>query len=143
MDDLIRSNRERFATTSDLAVAVRYTDITSICVGTPSGDDGSIDLTYVLSAGAMIGKALQEIPDFHSVIVKSTVFPGSTEGPVRAVLEEASGKQAFVDFGLGSNPEFLREGNATQDFRESDRIALGAGDASPSGPLRVLYLPYD
>lgn len=142
LDDLIQRNRERLATTSDLAAAVLDTDITFICVGTPSGDDGSIDLTYVLSADAAIGKALQESPDFHPVIVKSTVFPGSTEGPVRSVLEEASGKQAFIDFGLGSNPEFLREGNAIQDFRESDRIVLGAGDERTMQILRDIYASF-
>jgi UDPglucose 6-dehydrogenase len=142
LDDLIQRNRERLAATSDLAAAVRDTDITFICVGTPSRYDGSIDLTYVLSAGATIGKTLQETPEFHPVIVKSTVFPGSTEGPVRTVLEEASGKQAFVDFGLGSNPEFLREGNAIQDFRESDRIILGAGDERTMQVLRDIYASF-
>ncbi|WP_273277823.1 UDP-glucose dehydrogenase family protein [Methanothrix soehngenii] len=142
LDDLIQRNRERLAATSDLAAAVRDTDITFICVGTPSRYDGSIDLTYVLSAGATIGKTLQETPEFHPVIVKSTVFPGSTEGPVRTVLEEASGKQAFVDFGLGSNPEFLREGNAIQDFRESDRIVFGAGDEKTMQILRDIYASF-
>lgn len=142
LDDLIQRNKERLATTSDLAAAVRDTDITFICVGTPSRDDGSIDLTYVLSAGTMIGKALHETPYFHPVIVKSTVFPGSTEGPVRSVLEEASGKRAFADFGLGSNPEFLREGNAVQDFREPDRIVLGAGDGKTMQALRDLYASF-
>lgn len=142
LDDLIQMNRERFTATSNLVAAVQDTDVTFICVGTPSGGDGSIDLTYVLSAGAMIGKALHETPYFHPVIVKSTVFPGSTEGPVRAVLEEASGKQAFVDFGLGSNPEFLREGNAIQDFRESDRIVFGAGDEKTMQILRDIYVSF-
>lgn len=142
LDDLIQRNRERLAATSDLTAAVRDTDITFICVGTPSEDDGSIDLTYVLSAGAMIGKTLYETPDFHPVIVKSTVFPGSTDGPVRSVLEEESGKRAFVDFGLGSNPEFLREGNAVQDFREPDRIVLGAGDGKTMQALRDLYASF-
>lgn len=142
LDDLIQRNMDCLATTSDLAAAVRDTDITFICVGTPSKYDGSIDLTYVLSAGATIGKTLHETPDFHPVIVKSTVFPGSTEGPVRAVLEEASCKQAFVDFGLGSNPEFLREGNAIQDFHESDRIVLGAGDERTMQILRDIYASF-
>ncbi len=142
LDDLIQRRRERLATTSDLAAAVRGTDITFICVGTPSREDGSIDLAYVLSASATIGKALQETSDFHPVIVKSTVFPGSTEGPVRSVLEEASGKKAFVDFGLGSNPEFLREGNAVQDFCEPDRIVLGAKDARTMQALRDLYASF-
>ena len=142
LDDLIQKNRQRLVTTSDLMAAVRDTDITFICVGTPSRDDGSIDLTYVLSASATIGKALRETPDFHPVIVKSTVFPGSTEGPVRSVLEQESGKQAFVEFGLGSNPEFLREGNAVHDFCEPDRIVLGTGDARTTRALRDLYAPF-
>ncbi|HQD27538.1 MAG TPA: nucleotide sugar dehydrogenase, partial [Methanoculleus thermophilus] len=142
LDDLIQRNRERLATTSDLTAAVRDTDITFICVGTPSRDDGSIDLTYVLSAAATIGKALRETGNFHPVIVKSTVFPGTTEGPVRSVLEEESGKQAFVKFGLGSNPEFLREGSAVHDFFEPDRIVLGADDARTMRALRDLYAPF-
>jgi len=142
LDDLIQKNRERLTTTSDLTAAVCDTDITFICVGTPSQDDGSIDLTYILSAGATIGKALQETPDFHPIIVKSTVFPGSTEGAIRLALEEASGKQAFVDFGLGSNPEFLREGNAVHDFCVPDRIVLGAGDARTMRALGDLYASF-
>jgi len=143
LGDLIQRSRERLATTSDLAAAVRGTDITFICVGTPSREDGSIDLAYVLSAGATIGKALQEALDFHPVIVKSTVFPGNTEGPIRSVLEEASGMKAFVDFGLGSNPEFLREGNAVLDFCKPDRIVLGAKDARTLQAMRELYASFD
>lgn len=142
LDDLIQKNRERLTTTSDLADAVCDTDITFICVGTPSRDDGSIDLTHALSAANTIGKALREAPDFHTIIVKSTVFPGSTEGPIRSALEEASGKQAFVDFGLGSNPEFLREGNAVHDFRIPDRIVFGAKDARTMRALRDLYASF-
>ena len=142
LEDLIQKNRQRLVTTSDLTAAVRDTDITFICVGTPSRADGSIDLTYILSAGATIGKALRETPDFHPIIVKSTVFPGSTEGPIRSALEEASGKQAFVDFGLGSNPEFLREGNAVHDFCVPDRIVLGAGDARTMRALGDLYASF-
>lgn len=142
LDNMIQRNRERLAATSDLAAAVHDTDITFICVGTPSGDDGSIDLTYVLSAGVTTGRALQHTQDFHPVIIKSTVFPGSTDGPVRSVLEEESGKRAFVDFGLGSNPEFLREGNAVQDFLEPDRIILGAGDGKTMQALRDLYASF-
>lgn len=142
LDDLIQRNLDCLATTSDLAAAMQDTDITFICVGTPSENDGSIDLTYILSAGVTIGKALRETYDFHPIIVKSTVFPGSTEGPIRSVLEEASGKQAFVDFGLGSNPEFLREGDAVQDFCEPDRIVLGAGDERTMQVLRDIYASF-
>ncbi|MCE5338474.1 MAG: UDP-glucose/GDP-mannose dehydrogenase family protein [Methanomicrobiaceae archaeon] len=142
LDDLIQKNRQRLVTTSDLTAAVRDTDITFICVGTPSREDGSIDLAYVLSAATTIGRALRETPDFHPVIVKSTVFPGSTEGPIRSALEEASGKRAYVDFGLGSNPEFLREGSAVHDFCVPDRIVLGAQDARTMRVLGDLYTSF-
>ena len=142
LNDLIRENRQRLTTTPEITRAVRDTDLTFVCVGTPSRDDGSIDLAHVLSASATIGEVLREAPDFHTVIVKSTVFPGTTGGPVRSVLEQESGKQAFVDFGLGSNPEFLREGNAVHDFRAPDRIVLGAGDARTMKVLGDLYAPF-
>ena len=74
LEDLIQKNRQRLVTTSDLTAAVRDTDITFICVGTPSRADGSIDLTHILSAGATIGKALRETPDFHPIIVKSCLL---------------------------------------------------------------------
>lgn len=140
--DLIQRNRERLATTSDLMAAVRDTDITFICVGTPSGDNGSIDLTNVISAGAMIGKALRETP--LNFIYSSSRAPSSRQhrgaGPVCA--RRASGRRAFVDFGLGSNPESLKEGNTVQDFREPDRIVLGAGDARTMLALRDHYASF-
>jgi UDPglucose 6-dehydrogenase len=142
LGDLIQKNRRRLTTTSDLAAAVRNTDTSFVCVGTPSRDGGSIDLTYVLSAANAIGRALREVQDFHTIIIKSTVFPGSTEGPIRSALEEMSGKQAFMDFGLGSNPEFLREGNAVHDFSVPDRIVFGTRDARTTQALGDLYASF-
>ncbi|TAJ43685.1 UDP-glucose dehydrogenase family protein [Methanofollis fontis] len=142
LEELIQKNQQRLTATSDLIQAVHDTDLTFVCVGTPSREDGSIDLTYVLSACSAIGKTLKDIPQFHPIIIKSTVFPGSTEGPICSVLEKESGKEAYVDFGLGSNPEFLREGNAIQDFRVPDRIVLGAEDERTMEALRSLYTSF-
>jgi len=142
LEELIQKNQQRLTTTSDLLQAVRDTDITFVCVGTPSREDGSIDLTYVLSACSAIGKTLKNLSNFHPVIIKSTVFPGSTEGQICSVLERESGEEAYLDFGLGSNPEFLREGNAIQDFRMPDRIVLGAEDERTMEVLRSLYTSF-
>lgn len=143
LEDLIRKNRERICATMNLKDAVYDTEITFIAVGTPSNGDGSIDLTYVLRACEEVGDVLKEKEDFSIVIIKSTVFPGTTDNRVRKVLEYTSGKKAGIDFGLGSNPEFLREGNAIHDFLSPDRIVIGAEDSRTADALKVLYSSID
>lgn len=139
LEGLIRKDRERIRATMDLGAAVRDTDITFVAVGTPSNADGTIDLTYVFRVCEEVGDILREKEGFHIVIIKSTVFPGTTDDRVRHILEYTSGKKAGVDFGLGSNPEFLREGNAVHDFLSPDRIVIGADDPRTANALRVLY----
>ena len=141
LEDLIRKNRDRISATTDLRVAVGSTDITFVAVGTPSREDGAIDLSYILTACEEIGQALKEKEAFHTVIIKSTVFPGTTKEMAGPVLEKASGKMAGKDFGLGSNPEFLREGSAVRDCLSPDRIVIGADDPRTAGILGDLYAP--
>ncbi len=105
----------RLRASTDLAAAVAATDVTFIAVGTPAAD-GKIDLSYVEAAASEIGGALRHKTGYSTVIVKSTVIPGTTVGVVRAALERASGKIAGQGFGLGMNPEFLTEGTAVSDF---------------------------
>jgi len=105
--------------------AVLETDITYIAVGTPSNDDGSIDLQYIKAVSADIGKALSQKDQYHVVVVKSTVIPGTTQNLVKSCLEEESGKVCGVDFGLCMNPEFLRQGSAFKDTFNADRIVVG------------------
>ena len=143
LDGLLQKNASKIAATDDLAGAVSRTEVTFICVGTPSQQDGSIDLAFVRSAAAGIGRVLKDKSDGHTVIVKSTVLPGTTEGVVLPILEVESGKQAFVDFGLASNPEFLREGSALSDFFAPDRIVIGASDDRSRRLLEELYAPID
>lgn len=139
LEELISKNNSRIFATMDLNSAIEETDLTFIAVGTPSSKDGSINLKYVIEACETIGKTLKKKDDFHTVIVKSTVFPGTTEGIVRKSLEKNSGKTAGEDFGLGVNPEFLREGSAVADFLSPDRVVIGANDPKTADILRDIY----
>lgn len=131
----------RLRATVDLASAVESSDVTFIAVGTPASD-GRIDLKYVLDAARSVGEALKRKAAYHVVVVKSTVVPGTTDGPVRRQLEEASGLEAGVGFGLGMNPEFLTEGRAVEDFSSPDRIVVGGIDARTQDVLKRVYAPY-
>ncbi|MCX8196216.1 MAG: UDP-glucose/GDP-mannose dehydrogenase family protein [Acidilobaceae archaeon] len=125
--------------TADAVEAVRESDVTFISVGTPSNPDGSQDLGQVIAASRSIGRALREKGDWHLVVVKSTVLPGTTLGAVKKALEEESGLRAFEGFGLASNPEFLREGTAMRDFFAPDRIVIGVQDERSKQLLLQIY----
>jgi UDPglucose 6-dehydrogenase len=127
--------------TADLGGAVRNSDVTFIAVGTPAAA-GRIDLQYVTRAAEQIGAALRGKPGRHTVVVKSTVIPGTTDGPVRECIEAGSGMRAGADFGLGMNPEFLTEGQAIDDFMVPDRIVLGGIDEQTRDVLAELYAPF-
>jgi len=131
----------RFRATTDLRAAVLDSDISMIAVGTPFDGD-EIDLRFIRAAARQIGTALKDKPDYHVVLVKSTVVPGTTSEVVLPLVEEASGKRAGRDFGIGMNPEFLREGEAVQDFLEPDRIVLGGCDERTLDVLEELYRPF-
>ncbi len=133
---------KNFRASADLHEAVLQTELTMIAVGTPF-DGRDIDLGYIRQASQDIGEALAEKPDYHVVVVKSTVVPGTTEGVVRETLERASGKSAGDDFGLGMNPEFLTEGVAIRDFMNPDRIVLGGIDERTLDALRAVYAGFE
>jgi UDPglucose 6-dehydrogenase len=135
---LQRNLGTRLRATTDLGAAVRSSELTFVCVGTPSRSDGSIDVSFVQQAAEQIGGALAATTDFHAVVVKSTVVPGTSDRVVRPALERTSGKRAGVDFGVGVNPEFLTEGQAVDDFLQPDRIVVG-GDRRTVAALRDLY----
>jgi len=102
--------------TQDLAEAVTSSDLSLVCVGTPSRHDGGAHLEHVLHAAGEIGRTLHSVKRFHTVAVRSTVLPGTTEGAVIPRLERSAGKKAGRDFGVRSHPEFLREGSSLHDF---------------------------
>jgi len=132
----------RFTATTDLARAVQETDLTLIAVGTPF-DGEAIDLTAVREASCQVGRALAQKPSYHCVVVKSTVVPGTTDQVVLPILQEASGKKAGADFGVGMNPEFLTEGQAVDDFLHPDRIVLGGIDPRSLQALEELYAGFE
>jgi UDPglucose 6-dehydrogenase len=123
--------------TSDSA-ANANSDFAYITVGTPSLADGNIDLTYIRSAAVAIGRSLRSKKEYQLVLVKSTVIPGTARDVVKPIIEEESGKLLGRSFGLCSNPEFLREGNAIYDSDFPDRIVIG-GQQDDLNRLEAFY----
>lgn len=144
LGDLLRKYAgKKLIATIDYEFAVRETDISFICVGTPSAEDGSIDLSIVRAAATNIGEALAKKKGYHVVVVKNTVVPETTEKFVLPVLEEASEKTAGKDFGVAMNPEFLREGKAVHDFMHPDKIVIGAIDRKSWDLISELYRKFE
>jgi UDPglucose 6-dehydrogenase len=130
----------RLRATTDYA-AVLDTDVTFLCLPTPQNDDGSIDLSIMEAGASQLGETLADAPDWHTVVVKSTVVPGSTEDAITPVLERESGKTAGEEFGVGMNPEFLREGTAVSDFLNPDKVVLGADDDRALADMHEVFAP--
>lgn len=126
----------RLRATADYA-AVKDSEITFICVGTPSDKEGRMDVSYVKAAAESIGKAMTGKP-YHAVVVKSTVVPGTTRDIVLPILAKHS-----KSFGLCMNPEFLREGMALDDFLNPDRIVIGEMDAKSGDTLMKAYQDFN
>ena len=129
----------RLHATTDVTAAVRQSDISFICVGTPSLRNGKLDLGGIRRVSRDIGEALRKKNSFHVVVPRSTMLPGSAESIVVPELEAASRKRAGVDFAVCVNPEFMREGTAVEDFFHPPFTILGASDPSHLNSLRELY----
>lgn len=143
LDDLLKKNiGTRLTAATDLKQAVHESELSLIAVGTPF-DGQKIDLSFVRQVARDIGGALKTKTDYHVVVVKSTVVPGTTDDVVTPLLEHASGKKAGTDFGVGMNPEFLREGEAVADFMVPDRIVLGACDNRCLSVMKKVYAPFE
>lgn len=122
---------------------VKKSDISFICVGTPSLPDGSIDLNYIKATAKDIGTALKDMDQYHVVVAKSTIIPTTTENVILPILEKNSGKKIGSAFGLCMNPEFLREGNAVHDALNPDRIVVGEFDKKSGDAVLKLYESFD
>jgi GDP-mannose 6-dehydrogenase len=127
---------QRLRATQDVDAAIASSRISFICVGTPSLANGDLDLRFVRQATEAIGSALAYIADFHLVVIRSTMLPGTTSGVLIPLLERASGKRAGVDFGVAVCPEFLREGSAIRDYHDAAVTVLGVDDPSSEALLR-------
>lgn len=125
--------------TTDAGGAVERTDVSLICVGTPSKPNGDLDLQYVCRVAEQLGAALAAKTDRHTIVVRSTVLPGTTWGVIRPILESRSGRRAGQDFGLCFNPEFLREGSAVADFQSPPFTIVGVNDDADARLMRDLY----
>jgi len=142
LEDLLKDNIGKSLVATDaLHKAVLDTDLSLIAVGTPF-DGEHIDLSYIEDVSRKIGEAIKDKDSYHVVVVKSTVVPGTSDEVVLPILESASGKMAGTDFGVGMNPEFLREGEAIDDFMHPDRIVLGGIDKKTHDALREVYSPF-
>ena len=127
-----------FECTTDIQFAIANTDVTIIAVGTPFLN-GEINLEQVKNAAEEIGSCLKHKNSFHTVIVKSTVVPGTTDNLVKESLESSSGKKCDDLFGLGMNPEFLREGMAVSDFMNPDRLVFGGTTSRVHSVMEKIY----
>jgi GDP-mannose 6-dehydrogenase len=119
--------------------AVRNSDISFICVGTPSQSNGNLDLSHVRKVSEQIGAALRHKPAHHVVVGRSTMLPGSMRSVVFSALEGFSGKKAGVDFGVCYHPEFLREGTAVHDYHHPPKTVIGEHDRKAGDMLLKLY----
>jgi len=132
---------KNFFVTSDLNDAIAKSELTIVAVGTPF-DGKKIDLKYIEQASKDIAEILKTIGRYHVVVVKSTVVPGTTTGIVKETIEKYSNLKAGQDFGLGMNPEFLREGVAINDFNNPDRIVVGGIDDKSISFISNIYQKY-
>jgi GDP-mannose 6-dehydrogenase len=133
----------RLRATHNVAEAVAASEMSLICVGTPSQANGALDLSYVRRVCEEIGAALRTKPDFHVVVTRSTTLPGTMRTLVIPTLEAASGKTAGVDFGVCVNPEFLREGTAVHDYRHPPKTVIGETDERAGVMLAQVYKDLD
>jgi GDP-mannose 6-dehydrogenase len=139
--DMVRSGR--LSATTNPSKGVQESELSLICVGTPSNPNGSLDLTYIRRVAEQIGLALATKDSRHTVVVRSTMLPGTVDNEVVQILERSSGKRAGEDFGVCINPEFLREGTSIKDFYGPPFTLIGANDAESAGLLRTLYSNID
>lgn len=139
LDELLAANQERIDATTDLAHAVARSDMTFIVVATPSDAHGGFSLKWVLPACETIGTALAAKDGFHTVVLTSTVMPGSTAAEVVPALERASGKRCGVDFGVCYSPEFIALGSVIRDFLNPDFLLVGESDERAGSMLEALY----
>jgi len=133
----------RLRATTDQNQAIRESELSFVCVGTPSQVNGNLDLSYIRRVCELIGESFRDKPSRHTVVIRSTVLPGTMRQIVIPVLEEHSKKKAGIDFGICNNPEFLREGSAVRDFKNPPKTVIGQMDCESGNLLASLYADLD
>ncbi|MBQ0712342.1 MAG: nucleotide sugar dehydrogenase [Porticoccus sp.] len=145
LDELIQKGIKsgKLTATSDIDAAIRETNVSIVCVGTPGKENGDLDLTYIERVCMQIGEALKNKDEGHIIVIRSTVLPGTTLGVVKGVIERSSGKKMGEGFDLAMNPEFLRESTAIQDFYKPPMIVVGASNNEVAKKVSLLYQDID
>lgn len=140
IDEIISEQHKqgKISATNDGVQSVRNTDISFICVGTPSTPNGHLDLTAIHNVASEIAKGIKEKNDFHVVAIRSTVLPG-TNKKVTEIIEEVSGKKSEEDFAVVSNPEFLREGTAVKDYYQPSFSLIGTNSDKAMERMQAVY----
>ncbi len=140
--DVVRSDKYapgKLIATTDPEKAVVDTELSLICVGTPSNENGSLKLDYVRRCANDIGLGIARKTGYHVVVARSTMLPGSVEEVIIKELEAASGKQIGIDFGVAMNPEFLRESTSVYDFFNPPMTVIGQYDEKSGELLKKMY----
>ena len=145
LEELLASavSKGKLSGTTDFAKAVRETNVSMLCVPTPSKKNGDLELNYIEAVCKSIGEVLKEKSERHTVVVRSTVLPGTVKNVVIPTLEQYSGKKAGVDFGVAVNPEFLRESTAIKDYDHPPMTVIGEFDKQSGDVLQGLYEELD
>jgi GDP-mannose 6-dehydrogenase len=133
----------RLRATADPREAIRGSEVSLVCVGTPSQANGNLDLKFVRRTCEEIGEALRDKGERHTVVIRSTILPGTMRGILIPTLEESSGRKAGADFGVCINPEFLREGSAVRDFADPPKTVIGELDRASGDRAAALYEKLD
>jgi GDP-mannose 6-dehydrogenase len=135
--EVVRSGALRAST--DVAEAIAASEVSLVCVGTPSAPNGSLSTTYLERVAEQIGEALANRDGRHTVVFRSTMLPGTCLDLLVPILEKASGRQAGLDFGVAVNPEFLREGSSVRDFFDPPKTVIGQFDEASGDVVAALY----
>lgn len=145
LDELLTNavQSQHIQATLDGQAAVHHTNLSIVCVGTPSNENGSLNLQYIQNVCREIGQGLASKPEYHVVVIRSTVLPGTVEGKLIPILERYSAKRAGADFGVCMNPEFLREGSAIADYYKPSHIIIGELDQRSGDVVQQIYQGID
>jgi len=145
LEELVRCavSTGKLQATTEAVLAIQKSDVSLVCVGTPPNGNGSLDLTIVERVCHQIGSALRNHPKKHTVVIRSTVLPGSTDEVMIPTLERASGRRVGEDLSVCVNPEFLREGSSVKDFHSPPFTLIGANDESSAAAVAALYNSID
>ncbi len=129
----------RITTTTDAAAAVSTTEVSFVCVGTPSSRNGSQDLTAIRRLSEQLGEALKQKHDYHLIVIRSTIFPGTLEEVIQPIIEKHAGKKAGEGYDICFQPEFLREGSSIRDYDNPPMTVVGTGSERATEKMRDIF----